>query len=52
MERQENGDILITNEEVENAVKYGFYVSAGLFVLGVLRNLVWPPVIRIRDERQ
>jgi len=50
MERQENG-ILITNEEVENAVRYGCYFSAGLFVLGVLRNLVWPPVVRIRDER-
>lgn len=50
MERKEKG-YFVTDEEVEKAVRYACYAGAGLIVLNILRYLLWPPVIRVINEK-
>jgi len=49
VERKEKG-YYISDEEVVKAAKIAGITSAGIVVFTLLRQIFWPPVIRIRND--
>ena len=49
MERKEEG-FYVSDKEVEKAAKIAGITSAGIVVFTLLRQIFWPPVIRIRND--
>ncbi len=49
MERKEGG-YFISNEEIKDTAKALGYVGIGCLIIGVIRSLIWGPVVRITNE--
>jgi len=49
LERKEEG-YFVSDEEVVKAAKIAGIAGAGMVVFTLLRQIFWPPIIRIRND--
>jgi len=49
MEKRDGG-YFISNEEIRHTGKVLGYVGIGCLVVGIMRSLIWGPVVRISNE--
>jgi len=49
MEKRDGG-FFISTEEIRHTVKAIGYVGIGCLVIGIMRSLIWGPVVRISNE--